>query len=173
MTDAAAPPMVRLLACGNPLRGDDGVAAGAVALLLPALPPELVTRVDVRCCNELRTEDLLDLPEGMLVLVVDAVAGPASGSMVVLPLHDLARLATGMAPSSHQLPLATVVGLAGELRGSPLEGTFVGLAVECFAPGESLSAAASAALPSLAAAIRGELEALVASDVRMPPAPPG
>ena len=55
MTSILPPPIVRLVVCGNADRGDDGVALAAAATLLPALPPELCPKLEVRRCPDLRT----------------------------------------------------------------------------------------------------------------------
>ena len=55
---ATAP--VRLLVCGNADRGDDGAPLAAVATLLPSLPPHLLADLDVRRCEQLELEDLID-----------------------------------------------------------------------------------------------------------------
>ena len=162
MTALLPPPIVRLMVCGNADRGDDGVALVAAATLLPSLPHELAPKLDVRRCTELRTEDLIDLPETMQVLIVDAVLGPTPGDVVTLPLARLVADPPFTPRSSHQLPIDLVVGLAGIIRKRPIPGTFVGLAGHRFGFGTPLSRAARAGLPAFREAIVAELESLVA-----------
>ena len=69
---------VRLLVCGSADRGDDGAALSAVAGLLSGLPPHLLTVLEVRRCEQLQLEDLLDLPESTACVITDAVIGRAS-----------------------------------------------------------------------------------------------
>lgn len=163
MTALAPPPVVRLLVCGNADRGDDGVALAAAATLLPVLPADVATRLEVRRCTELRTEDLIDLPAGMQALVVDAVLGPPPGQVVRVPLAELTTQPSVAPRSSHQLPIDLVVGLAGIIRELPVEGTFVGLAGHRFGFGTPLSRQVRAGMPAFRAAIAGELGRLVAS----------
>ena len=161
MTALLPPPVVRLMVCGNADRGDDGVALAAAATLLPSLPPALAPKLEVRRCPELRTEDLIDLPEIMQVLIVDAVLGPSPGEVVTLPLAQLAANPAFTPRSSHQLPIDLVVGLAGIIRKRPIPGAFVGLAGHRFGFGTPLSRAARAGLPAFREAIVAELERLV------------
>ena len=170
MTAMLPPPVVRLMVCGNADRGDDGAALAAAATLLPSLPGALAPMLDVRRCMELRTEDLIDLPEGMQVLIVDAVVGPSPGEVVRLPLSELASHPAFTPRSSHQLPIDLVVGLAGIIRKRPIPGTFVGLSGHRFGFGTPLSRAARAALPAFREAIVAELERL-AGDAGAPPRP--
>ncbi len=187
-----------VLACGDELRGDDGVALAAVG----ALSPAVLARAEVRIVGAVAVEDLVALPAGSRVVIVDAVAGPAPGQLVELELAalhgrtpgqaaplaeasamrapDLATLdagaveapdadamhtrapgATAVSPtSSHQLPLPQVVGLAGLLRGAPLEGRFVGVGIESVAFGEGLSTPVAAAVPALAEAVARAVRSL-------------
>ena len=172
-----------VLACGDELRGDDGVALVAVG----ALPPEALARAEVRILGAVAVEDLVALPAGSRVVIVDAVAGPAPGQLVESELAALTgrapHLATldagtsdalrpaGMHPpapdlppaspmSSHQLPLPEVVALAGLLRNAPLEGRFVGVGIESVAFGSGLSTPVAAAVPALAEAIARAVRAL-------------
>ena len=172
MTDLLAPPIVRIVVCGNAERGDDGAALAAAATLLPDLPPGLSTKLEVRRHPDLRTEDLLDLPEGLRVLIIDAVVGPSPGTVVSLPLGELCDRPPFTPRSSHQLPIDLVVGLAGVIRERPVEGAFVGLAGHRFGYGTPLSRAVRGALPAFRAAIESELERLAAEPILMDGAGP-
>ncbi len=74
-----------VLACGDELRGDDGVALAAVG----ALPPEVLARAEVRMVGAVAVEDLVALPAGSRVVIVDAVAGPVPGQLVEFELAAL------------------------------------------------------------------------------------
>lgn len=139
---------VTLLVCGEPMRGDDAVAAAVVA----ALPAGTLGMVDVRHVGQLMPDDLLatDGP----ILLVDAVEGLTAGEIVDLPLASLlAADAAGISPaSSHALPLRITLGIVAGLRGGALpEGRFVGIAGAEYGIGTPLSAAAHAAVPACAA----------------------
>jgi hydrogenase maturation protease len=157
VTDDVPQPTVRIVVCGNADRGDDGVAFEAVAKVLTTLPRTLLRQLEVDRCQELCVEDLVDLPAGVSCLIVDAVAGVEPGSVVRLPLTDLAARPPFTPRSSHQLPIDLVLGLAGILRDGPITGTFVGLAGHGFGYGKPLSGAARAAMPAFSEAIEEEL----------------
>jgi len=160
VTGPLPPPYVRIVACGNADRGDDGVAVAALATLLPTLSRDLLATIEVRRCEELRVDDLADLPEGTACLVVDAVAGPPPGTVIRRGLEDLASDLTCTPRSSHQLPFDIVLGLAGVLHGGPIRGSFVGLAGQGFGYGSPLSRAVRSALPAFRDAIEAEARAL-------------
>ena len=101
----------------------------------------------------------------MRVLIIDAVVGPAPGTVVSLPLGELCDRPPFTPRSSHQLPIDLVVGLAGVIRERPVEGAFVGLAGHRFGYGTPLSRAVRASLPAFRAAIESELERLAGAPV--------
>jgi hydrogenase maturation protease len=150
-------PTTRLVVCGNPDRGDDGVALAAAATLLPTLPPAVSAAIDVRRGRELRLEDLVDLGPDERCVILDAVSGVAPGTIVVMPIDRLAETVPFAPRSSHQLPLGLTVGLAAMLGRGSLPGAFVGLAGAAWGLGEGLSAIARDSLPAYRAAIRAEL----------------
>jgi hydrogenase maturation protease len=124
------PRPVRLLVCGNPHRGDDGASLMAVAGLLARLPPRLLALLDVRHCEQLDIEDLVDVPGSTVCVVVDTVLGIDPGEIVAMPLAELPDADAAAAPvarSTHVLPLGQVVAIAGILRDAPIEGRFVGI----------------------------------------------
>jgi hydrogenase maturation protease len=151
----APPRTVRLLVCGERLRGDDGAALSAVA----SLPPDIRAMAEIVETGQLGVEALLDVPEGVAVIVADATVGAAAGRVVTMPLADVARSAgSGAGPaSSHSLPPDQALALAEELRGSLPRGSFVGIGGAEFGYGEGLSEAVAAGLPAFATAIADEI----------------
>jgi hydrogenase maturation protease len=147
---------VVVFACGEPLRGDDGVAAVAVGLPLPFARD----RARVRTVVGLTPDGLLGLAPGTRVVVVDAVVGVEEGRLVRVELDELETCAAALRhASSHQLPLSQVVGLAREMR--PLApGVFLGVGIRSVRPGAGLSPAVRDAVPRLRAAIGAEVERL-------------
>jgi hydrogenase maturation protease len=140
------------MACGDPLRGDDAAGPAAVRRLRARL-----SRTTVRLVGALGVDDLVALPPWTRVVIVDAVVGPPVGEIVTLTLAELAagagRRRSPVTASSHQLPIADVVALAQVLRTTPLEGRFVGLAIESVAIGTGMSDRVRTALPELVAEI--------------------
>jgi len=151
---------VRLLVCGERLRGDDGAAILAVE----ALDGATRALVDVVEVGQLSVESLLDVPEGVGIVVADAALGIPAGHVVTLTLDEVAgRAAVGTPASSHSLPPDQVLALAEEIRGSPMRGIFVGIGGAEFGFGEPLSPAVEAGLPAFAAALADEIRRLAAS----------
>jgi hydrogenase maturation protease len=160
-TDEASRRVV-VFACGNPDRGDDALAAVAVraATESEGWPRE---QVSLHVVDSLAVEDLVAVPPDAVVLIVDAVAGPEPGSIIETDLAELGQLDHQPSPaSSHTLPLPRVIGLAGVLRGSPLEGRFLGIAVADVTEGAGLSTAVLRSLPRLANAIASAVGGAVA-----------
>ena len=160
MTGHLPYPTVRIVVCGNADRGDDGVALATVATLLPSLPPDIQTRLEVRRCLDLRVDDLIDLPPGMDCLILDAVAGVEPGQVVRLSLAELVERPAFSPRSSHELPIHLVLGLAGIIRERPVSGTFIGLGGNRFGYGTPLSRVVRAAMPAFREAIEAELHRL-------------
>jgi hydrogenase maturation protease len=151
---------VRVLVCGEPLRGDDGAAVLAAA----ALAEDSRSLAEVIEVGQLSVEALLDLPEGVAVIVADAAVGVAPGEVVIVPLAEIARRAAAAMPaSSHSLPPDQVLALAEELSGSPPRGVFVGIGVAEFGFGEGLSPEVAAGVPAFTAALEAEIRRLAAS----------
>jgi hydrogenase maturation protease len=163
--------MVRVLVCGERLRGDDAAAI----LAAKALPADALWLAELVEAGQLSVEALLDIPEGVALIVADAAIGVAAGEVVTLPLavvsKGTATRGAGATPapaaspapaSSHSLPPDQVLALADELRGSPLRGSFVGMGGEEFGLGEELSPAVAAGLPTFVAALAAEIRRLAA-----------
>ncbi len=160
MTDPAT--RVRILVCGSAERGDDGAALGAVARLLPTLPPEVCDRLVVRRCIQLDEADLADLGPDEACVVVDTLVGVPAGSLVARSLDDLLM---GGAPvssrSTHGIALGDAVARAATIRGAAPAGAFVGLGGKWFGYGGRMSRAVRSALPAFAEAIEHEVERLL------------
>lgn len=149
---------VRLLVCGERLRSDDGAAIHAVE----GMDTDTRALVEVVEVGQLSVEALLDVPEDVAVIVADAAVGVAPGAVVTLPLEDVAG-GTGAVPaSSHALPPDQAIGLAAELRGTALRGSFVGIGGAEFGFGEGLSPVVEAGLAAFTAALAAEIRRLAA-----------
>lgn len=151
-------PAVRVLVCGERLRGDDGAARHAVE----TLDTETLALVEIVEVGQLSVEALLDVSEGTALVVVDAAVGPAPGSVVTLPLDEVGQRHGALPASSHALPPDQVIGIAAEMRGSPLRGSFVGIGAVEFAFGARLSPPVEAGLPTFVTAIEAEIRRLAA-----------
>jgi len=141
---------VEVLVCGTPDRGDDGAPMAVMGRLREQLPPD----VTLRAVGQLDVDDLLSIPFGAGVVIVDAATGIDPGAIVDLALTGLIGQPGGVHPrSSHALALPEVVGLAEMLRGRPLRGRIVAIGGAHFGLGSSFSRPVNAALDPLSDAI--------------------
>ena len=136
--------------------------------VMPRLRDKLPADVTMRAVGQLDVDDLLSIPSGAGVVIVDAATGLDPGAIVDLALNGLIGRADGVHPrSSHALTLPEVVGLAEMLRGRPLCGRIVAIGGAHFGLGSSFSRPVNAALDPLSDAV---VEAV--ASVRPAPANP-
>jgi hydrogenase maturation protease len=141
---------VEVLVCGSSDRGDDGAPIAASQRLRERLPPDVAVRV----VGQLDVDDLLSIPPGAGVVIVDAATGIDPGAIVDLALTGLIGQQDRVRPrSSHALALPEVVGLAEMMRGRPLRGRIVAIGGAQFGLGEPFSGPVAAALRTLSDAI--------------------
>lgn len=161
----AAAVAVEVLLCGSPDRGDDGAPLAVMGRLREHLPKD----VTVRPVGMLDVDDLLSVPAGAGVVIVDAATGIEPGAIVDLALNGLIGRTDGVHPrSSHALTLPEVVGLAEMLRGRPMCGRIVAIGGVHFGLGSSFSRAVNGALDPLSEAI-----VKAVTSVRPPSVDPG
>lgn len=142
----ASPVAVEVLICGSVDRGDDGAPIAAAHGLRNRLDPG----VRLRVIGQLDIDDLLRVPAGAGVVVVDAATGLRRGEIVELPLDGLVAREDDLRPrSSHSLEFREVVGLANMLRGHPLPGRIVAIGGGKFRRGAPLSPSVAKAIPAL------------------------
>lgn len=150
-------PLVTLLVCGEPMRGDDALALA----VLDALPATVRAMADVSHVGQLMPDDLH--PHASPVIVLDAVAGPAPGTLVDLPLDRLAAASAGgdfNPASSHALPLLITLGIVEHLPGGLPDGRFVGIGGSDYTLGAGLSPAVRDAIAPCAARVSEWLRVL-------------
>ena len=137
---------VTVLVCGEPMRGDDGVASAIVHQV------QATTRSLLRAehIGQLTPDHLL-AAEGPIILL-DAVAGPAAGEIIDLPLGALTAASdAGINPaSSHGLSLRAAIEIVEQLGGALPEGRFIGIAGADYRLGAPLSTAVRDAVPRCA-----------------------
>lgn len=142
-----------VIACGEPERGDDGVALDVVA----RLDPEIAGGVAIRPVRQLSPEDLVDALDAGRVLLLDAVRGIPAGTVIELPLGELRDRPPDWSATTHVLPIGSVVRLAAAL-GAPLEhGWFIGIGGTRFDLGAGLSSTVHGALPRCVALVEERL----------------
>lgn len=155
-----------MLLCGERMRGDDAAALVA-AETLPGDARALAELVEI---GQLSVDSLLEIPDGVAVIVADAAVGVAAGVVVTLPLERVAArggagagAGGGAAPaSSHSLPPDQILALAAELRGSLPRGVFVGIGGAQFGLGERLSPLVVAGLATFTATLADEIRRFAA-----------
>jgi hydrogenase maturation protease len=163
MSATVSSPVV-VFACGETLRGDDGVAHAAV----DALSQRDAGTSSVRHVSSLGPEDLAGLGEDSTSIIVDAVIGVPPGEIVRMDLLDLPHGTTMRPTSSHQLPLDMIVGLA-KLMGWKPRGVFLGVGGLDFTHGASLSPEVRRVVPTLGETIATEIaRARLANEPRGP-----
>ena len=141
---------VEILVCGSPDRGDDGAPIAASALVRGRLAPDVTMRV----VGQLDVDDLLSIPAGAGVVIVDAATGVEPGEIVDLALTGLIGQPDAIHPrSSHALALPEVVGLAEMMRGRPLCGRIVAIGGAHFGFGHPISPRVAKALSTLSETI--------------------
>jgi hydrogenase maturation protease len=150
---------VLVIACGNPLRGDD--AAG------PEVGDALATLLEGTGATVIVTHQLLpeladDVSRAHRIVFVDAAAGRPAGSVSVSPLAapqlvsgERSRHTPGgdleegraLVPFSHGMGPADVLALARDLYSATPEALLVSVGAAGFEPGAALSPAVRRALP--------------------------
>ena len=153
-------PTVRIVICGNADGGDDGVALSAAATVLPSLPRQVRSCLEVRRRQQLRVDDLVDLRRDERCLIIDAVSGITPGEVVVMSLEELATTHLFTPRSSHELPIGLVLGLTAIIREQPIVGTFVGLGGHRWGYGTPISRCARTGMSAFRAAIVEQLALL-------------
>jgi len=140
-------PRVLIIAYGNPLRSDDGVAWRAADALEAKLPAAEVAILRV---HQLAPEMAETVSHFSAVIFVDAAEGTGEPGEVrcedVYPSADDTRY-------SHHLSPGAVIALAKDLFGASPRAFSVTLTGESFEHGEALSPVVVAALPALIARI--------------------
>jgi hydrogenase maturation protease len=149
VAESSAGTAIDVLVCGSPDRGDDG-AAIAAARLLRGLPAG--TRV--RIVGQLDIDDLLAVPPGGAVVIVDAATGIPPGRIVELPLRGFLEAGSETVPrSSHALAMPEIIGVADMVRGRPLAGRIIVIGGRQYGLGRPMSRGVARAIPALVEAV--------------------
>jgi hydrogenase maturation protease len=140
-----------LIACGNVLRGDDGVG-WRIAAAARALVPR--RRLQIIRCHQCMPELADAVGNATAVVFVDAACDIMPGTVEVRPLPAGADCGGGL--TRHQFGPADLLRLASLVHGrAPRQAWLVTVGAETFALGEGLSPAVAAAVePACAAALR-------------------
>ncbi len=152
---------VLIIAYGNPLRCDDGLAWRAADELEGKLSS---SEAEIHHAHQLAPEMAEDITRCDTVIFVDAAAAESGNRQPGEVRCAEIALAEGPARFSHQLSPGAVVALARQLYGVSPRAFSVTLTGECFDHGESLSPEVAAALPALVVRIEALVQAALSSE---------
>ncbi len=134
---------VLVIAYGNPLRCDDGVAWHAAESLRKRVPDS----VEIECAHQLTPELAEDASRARLVIFLDASREGEPGKINTVEVFARA----GTRNFSHHFGPADLVALSDEIYGAKPRAFAVSVNGECFDHGQMLSPAIRKALPQLEA----------------------
>jgi hydrogenase maturation protease len=143
------PPSILILACGNTLRGDDGVAWRIASLLEEG---QQCDGIDITCTQQLLPEHAELVSAADQVVFLDCSALTPAGTVTSTPIEPAERL-----PSlfTHNLDPAALLRLALDLYGrSPSSAMLITIGGQSFDLNEALSGPVAAAIPLALDAIR-------------------
>jgi hydrogenase maturation protease len=137
-------PRVLIIAYGNPLRSDDGVAWRAAEQLQNKFP---LQEVEIQTLHQLSPELAESISRSGLTIFIDAASGPGHAGEV-----RVQQVESGSADSSrfcHLLSPAAVLAMAKQVYGRMPNAFCATVTGENFEHGEQLSPALQVALPRL------------------------
>ncbi|HWA95330.1 MAG TPA: hydrogenase maturation protease [Terracidiphilus sp.] len=135
-------PQFLIVAYGNTLRSDDGVAWRAAELLRAVLSPSVA---GILCVHQLVPEIAENISHVEHAIFIDASVNGAPGEIASTAINSN----RDWTPASHRLSPDQILALCKYAYGSAPSATIVSVAGECFEHGEKLSASVEVALPKL------------------------
>lgn len=142
-------PSVLIVAFGNPLCSDDGLAWHAADLLAPQLPAAEILRLQQFGPELAETVRHYDLVIFLDAAMVPGSAKACAGHIAIQEIGDQVPHAR----ASHACAPGEIVRLARELYDAHPPAYLATMVGENFAPGETLSPAIAAALPAFVAQV--------------------
>jgi len=136
---------VLIIGCGNPLRGDDGLAWQALAQL-KRWPGLETTDIEMISCHQLTPELAEPISAADRVIFIDARVGETPGRV---DLHRVESSAPTRSSLSHHLDPPALLDFAGGLYGRRPEAFAASVGVESLGYGEELSGSVRASLDFL------------------------
>jgi hydrogenase maturation protease len=157
---------VLIIAYGNPMRCDDGLAWRAADELERKLSG---SEIEILRAHQLAPEMAEDIIRCDIVIFVDAASADSRNGKPGEVRCLEVGLPQGPPRFSHQLSPGTVLALGRQLYGASPRAFAVTLTGQCFDHGESLSAVVAAGIPALVERIEALVQAALSS-VSLPPA---
>jgi hydrogenase maturation protease len=145
-------PKILVIAYGNPLRCDDGLAWRVAEKLSEQ---NLPSGVEIITCHQLTPELALPASQASTVLFIDAARGGIPGEIATQPI----KLRQSPSIFTHEFSPSTILSVAQELYGLCPEAFAISLCGECFDHGEVLSQKVEERLPRLVAQVKGLIQA--------------
>jgi hydrogenase maturation protease len=136
-----------IVAYGNPLRSDDGLAWKAAEELSGLKFPG---EVEIVTLHQPTPELALAVSEASLVLFLDAAQAGIPGEMALQKLQPK----TESSGFTHDFSPSTILSLAQALYGQSPEAYLLSMCGECFDHGETLSASVNQSLPAFIRRVR-------------------
>jgi len=156
-------PRILIIAYGNPMRSDDGLAWRAADALENTFDS---AEVEILRSHQLTPELAETVSRSQAVLFVDA-ASPDGGNCQPGEVCSTEVQVSKSPPRfSHQLSPGAVVALARELYGAEPRSFSVTVTGQDFGHGELLSPAVEAAIPALVVRIEGLVRSLLSTELR-------
>jgi hydrogenase maturation protease len=146
---------VLVIAYGNPLRCDDGVAWQAAEEIRRKLAP----LVEVICVHQLTPDLAEEISRSGTAIFLDATGTGEPGKVTCQPVSSDCTPAR----FSHHLEPGQVLALCDQLYDAKPRGFLISISGECFYHGDGLSPAAISALPQSVEAVRDVLRPLKTS----------
>jgi len=134
---------VLIIAYGNPLRGDDGIAWQAAEELRRKFASN--TEVSIICVHQLTPELAEDVSCAETVIFMDATQNEKTGKLAC----EQVALQPGALHLSHHLAQGEVLAFSNQLYGANPRGFLISIHGEHFDHGDTLSATAINALPQV------------------------
>ena len=146
-------PRVLIVAYGNSLRSDDGVAWRVAAALQGKFPED---EVEIQCLLQLGPEVAESVRRSECVIFVDAATVQHPGQIEIKALLGEAK-STRTPAFAHALNPVAVVNLAAQLYHAHPRAFSATITAQTFEHGESLSPVIAAALPELVARLEAKV----------------
>jgi hydrogenase maturation protease len=140
-----------LIAYGNPLRGDDGLASRTADELTKKFPD-----IEIVECHQLVPELAESISRSEAVIFIDAASAAEqneAGKMRIAEIGDPDLGQNLSSPFHHQYSTVSLVALAAQLYGARPRAFIASLVGQDFSPGERLSSGVERALPEFLARI--------------------
>lgn len=152
---------VLIIAYGNPLRSDDGVAWKAAEALQGRLP---AANIEILVLQQLGPELAESISRCVGVIFVDAASGGKNPAEIRIKAMSAGLEKAEVPRFCHALPPVALLGLADRLYGARPRAYSATIEGKSFEHGEALTAVVAAALPAFVSRIEELVGTLLAGE---------